>query len=179
MSSNRNCGDIKSMLDSLRADVGDSEFGYRMQAFFAHVLLELGDTITEINQKGHPDIKAVKGGQTKLFQVKSITHNYAGWVLGVSPDDIAGIRPSGLDELGYFAILDCAIPVSWVLNDYSSIRRHEASSVGIETIRASADSNLSEESTMAFTELLTRHKEDLHLLTFAILRDRAIRAERL
>lgn len=167
------------MLDSLRASIGDSEFGYRMQALFAHVLLELGGTITEVNQLGHPDIKSVKDGQTALFQVKSITHGYAGRVLTVSPDDIAGIRPSRPDEVGYFAVLDCAVPVSWVVSKYSAIRRHEARSVSIETIRASADSELSIESTGVFAELLMRHKDNLHLLTFGVIRDRALRGERL
>jgi len=179
LNSNRNCFDIKPMLDSLRASIGDSEFGYRMQALFAHVLLGLGGTITEVNQQGHPDIKSVKDGRTELFQVKSITHSYPGCVLTVSPDDIAGIRPSGPDEAGYFAVLDCAVPVSWVVSGYSAMRRHETRSVSIETIRASADSELSIESTGVFAELVMRHEDNLHLLTFRVLRNRALRGERL
>ena len=100
------------MLDSLRTHVGDSEFGYRMQAFFAHILMELGYTIIKINPRGHPDIKSLKGSQTALFQVKSINHNYAGVSPLITRNDIIGIRPSGVDEKGYFAILDCAVPVS-------------------------------------------------------------------
>lgn len=167
------------MLDSLRAGIGDSEFGYRMQTLFSHVLLELGATVTEVNQQGHPDIKSVKDGRTALFQVKSIAHSYAGCVLTVSPDDVAGICPSHPDEVGYFAVLDCAVPVSWVVSEYIAIRRHETRSVSIETIRASADSQFSIESSSAFAELVMRHKADLHLLTFGILRDRALRGERL
>jgi hypothetical protein len=177
--SNRNRFDIKPILDSLRASIGDSEFGYRMQALFAHVLLELGSTITEVNQQGHPDIRSVKNGKTALSQVKSITHSYAGWVLTVSSEDIAGIRPSHPGEVGYFAVLDCATPVSWVISGYSAIRRHEKCSVSIETIRASADSELSSESTGVFAELLMRYKDNLHLLTFSVLRERALRGERL
>jgi len=177
LNSNRDCFDIKPMLDSLRASIGDSEFGYRMQALFAHVLLELGATIIEVNQQGHPDIKSVKDGQTTLFQIKSITHGYAGWIITVSPTDIAGIRPSRPDEVGYFAVLDCAIPVSWVVSEYSSIRRHETCAVSIETIRASSDSELSRECSRIFAELLMGHKDNLHLLTFRILRDRALRGE--
>ncbi len=150
-----------------------------MQALFAHVLFELGSTIAEVNQQGHPDIKSVKDGETALFQVKSITHRYAGWVLTVSPDDIGGIRPSRPDEVGYFAVLDCAIPVSWVVSGYSAIRRHETRSVSIETIRASADLEQSSECTGVFAELVMRHKDNLHLLTFGVLRERALRGERL
>lgn len=179
MNRNRDCFNIKPILDSLRAAIGDSEFGYRMQALFAHVLLERGGSITEINERGHPDIKWVKDGQTALVQVKTISHSYAGWVLVVSPDDIAGIRPSRSDEVGYFAVLDCAVPVSWVVSEYSVIRRHEMCSVSIETIRASADSELSIDSTEVFAELLMRHAENLNLLTFGVLRNRALRGERL
>ena len=179
MISYRNRFDIKPILDSLRTSIGDSEFGIRMQALFAHVLLELGSTITEVNQQGHPDIKSVKNGLTALFQVKSITHSYAGWVLTVSPDDIAGIRPSRPDEVGYFAVLDCATPVSWVVNRYNTIRRHEKCSVSIETIRASADLELSGECSGVFAELLMRHNDNLHLLTFSVLRERALRGERI
>jgi hypothetical protein len=142
------------------------------------VLLERGDTIIEVNQQGHPDIKSLKAGRTALFQVKSIAHRYAGLLLTVSPDDISGIRPSRSDEVGYFAILDCVIPVSWVVSGYSAIRRHETCSVSLETIRASADLELSSECSDTFSGLVMRHREDLHLLTFGILRDRALRGER-
>lgn len=177
MNSNRNRFDIKPLLDSLRASIGDSEFGYRMQALFAHVLLELGERITGINQQGHPDIKSVKEDRTALFQVKSIAHNYAGGFLIVSPEDVAGIQPSRPDEIGYFAVLDCATPVSWVVCGYEAIRRHEKCSVNIETIRATADLKFSKECTEVFADLLMSHKSSLHLLTFGILRDRALRGE--
>jgi hypothetical protein len=121
----------------------------------------------------------VKGSQTALFQVKSITHNFAGWSLTVSPEDIAGIRPSRSEEVGYFAILDCAVPVSWLVNEYDAIRRHEAHSVSIETLRVSANSELSSESTATFADLVMRHKNNLHLLTFRVLCQRALRGEQL
>lgn len=179
MNSNRTSFEIKPILDSLRTSVGDSEFGLRMQALFAHVLLELGSTVTELNQQGHPDIKSVRGHQTALFQVKSITHSYGGWALMVDSDDIAGICPSGPNEEGYFAVLDCAAPVSWVVSRYGAIRRHVGRSVSIETIRATADLELSRDSTVVFAELVLRYKGDLHLLTFGVLRDRALRGEHL
>src|SRR4030067_3860650 len=78
LSYDRTFFEIKSVLDLLRGNVGDSEFGYRMQAFFAHVLLELGGSIIEINQQGHPDIKWNFNGKTSLIQVKTTTHSNAG-----------------------------------------------------------------------------------------------------
>jgi hypothetical protein len=49
---------VKPLLEGLRAEFGDAEFGYRMQGMFAHVLARLGGEILEINAQGHPDIKA-------------------------------------------------------------------------------------------------------------------------
>jgi hypothetical protein len=175
----RDCFNIKPILDALRANVGHSEFGYRVQAVFAHALLEIGGTIIEVNQQGHPDVKWVKDGKTSLFQVKSIFHNYAGGTLLVSPSDIAGICPSTPDEVGYFAVLDCAFPVSWVVSEYNAVRRHQNCSVNIESIRATANSELSIEISRTFLELVTRHQDNLHLLSFPVLRNRALRGERL
>ncbi|MBI4244231.1 MAG: hypothetical protein HY606_09100 [Planctomycetes bacterium] len=177
MSNDRKSFEIKPALDLLRASIGDSEFGYRMQAFFAHVLLELGGSIIEINQQGHPDIKWNFNGKTSLIQVKTTTHSNVGWCLTISPDDIAGIRPSGLNEVGYFAVLDCAVPISWLISEYDKIRRHESRSVNIETIRTAINLDFSNEFTAVFTELMTMHKERLYMLTYAILRERALRGE--
>lgn len=179
MSSDRYSFEIKPALDLLRTNIGDSEFGYRMQAFFAHVLLELGGSIIEINQQGHPDIKAHFNGKISLFQVKTITHSSAGWSLTIRSEDIEGIHPSGFNKAGYFAVLDCAIPISWLIIEYDQMRRHESHSVPIETIRAATNVELSIECTTVFSELVTQHLEKLHLLTYGILRKRALSGEKL
>jgi hypothetical protein len=179
LNSNKKFFDIKPILDSLRSRIDDSEFGYRMQALFAHVLLEMGGSIVQINQQGHPDIKSEIYDKTSLFQVKSITHSHASWALMIDPDDIAGIRPSIPSEVGYFAVLDCAAPVSWVVCEYGSIQRHQGRSVNIETIRASANIKMSNECTLVFAEMIMQKKEKLHLLTYSILCERALRGERL
>lgn len=179
LNNDRKTFEIKQALDLLRANTGDSQFGYRMQAFFAHVLLELGGSIIEINQQGHPDIKWNYNGKTSIFQIKTITHSYAGWNLAIGSDDIAGIRPNGPNETGYFAVLDCAAPISWLIIEYDQMQRYESRSVTIETIRAVANAEFSDECTNVFAELVTRHKTKLHLLTYGILRKRALRCERL
>lgn len=148
-----------------------------MQALFAHALLQLGGTITEVNQIGHPDIKWVANNRALLFQVKSMSHNYVGGNLMISHTDVAGICPSRTDEDGYFAVLDCAAPVSWVVINYDAVRRHEGGSVSIETVRASADPELSNRTTEIFGELVMRHRDNLHLLTFRVLRNRALRGD--
>jgi hypothetical protein len=148
-----------------------------VQALFAHALLGIGGTITEINQQGHPDVKWAKDGQIYKFQVKSIFHQWSGGILAVSSTDLAGICPSCPDEVGYFAVLDCAFPVSWVLSGYSAILRHQNSSVNIETIRATANLELSTEVSHTFSELVVRHQDNLQLLSFSVLRNRALRNE--
>jgi hypothetical protein len=51
--------------------------------------------------------------------------------------------------------------------------------VSIETIRASSDRELSTEISKVFAEQIMRHEDNLHLLTFRVLRNRALRGDRL
>lgn len=171
--------EIKRALDVIRSSVGDSEFGYRSQALFAHVLIELGYSISAINQKGHPDIKAEINKRIVCFQIKSISHNYAGCNLLINAKDLNGICPRTPSDLGYFAVLDCALPVSWVICDYEKIRKYELRSITLELIRAISDKNFSNESSVIFAELIAKSKSNLNLLTYSVLRKRALRNEKL
>ena len=58
-------------LDRLLLGVSPSEFGYRVQALAAHVLLGMGYDIREINQSGHPDIVALRNGSEFRFEVEA------------------------------------------------------------------------------------------------------------
>src|SRR5947209_3953489 len=51
------------VLSSLRAEVGDIEFGYRAQGLFAQVLRRVGANVREIRHQGHPDIIADLDGR--------------------------------------------------------------------------------------------------------------------
>jgi hypothetical protein len=164
---------IKPLLDTLRAERGDSEFGYRMQGLFAHVLIRLGGIVLEVNAQGHPDIKANLGGDLLIVQVKSVLHanSFSGFQL--SSADLAGISPTELSK-GYLALLDCADPVSWVIINFSKLRQFLDLSVPIAALYAAQETHLSNDCTNEFSELIISVKDRLNTLTFPLLVRRAI-----
>ena len=170
---------MKCLLDALRSEVGDSDFGYRIQALFAHALLRLGAVIQEINQQGHPDIRAGLGDRSLLVQVKSVSHNNAPCSPAIQEPDLAGIRPSSGRETGYFAVLDCAAPPAWIMVGYEGMPKDCSKPLNMEALRARANKNFSRECTDAFTEMILANKEKLHLLNYQTLCRRALRGEAL
>ncbi len=58
-------------LERLRSSISASEYGYKIQALAGHVLLRLGYRIQAINQSGHPDIVATRGGAEYRFEVEA------------------------------------------------------------------------------------------------------------
>ena len=165
--------EIKSLLDSLRAECGDGEFGYRMQGIFAHVLLKLGVRVLEINAQGHPDIKARLADTTLIVQVKSCDHAYASSTFQLSKSDLAGITPSPRTK-GYLAFLDCAAPVAWHLVEASVARQFLGRCVPVAVLRAARDEQMSQDCTELFVEIIIALKDRLSLLTFPLLAKRAL-----
>ena len=164
---------IKPVLDNLRSTCGDSEFGYRMQALFAHVMIGLGAVITEINAQGHPDIRAKIGDRDLLIQVKTSKHSSSATEFELSEADFRGISTQGTSE-GILAYLDCAEPVNWIVVPNARARRLVGKSVHVATLRADADELFSDECTEVFTEIILNFKDRLGNLTYSILRRRAL-----
>ena len=169
--------DIKKILDQLRLRVGDSEFGYRMQAFFAHVLMRLNSKIKAINNQGHPDITAEIDSAIYLIQVKTISHNTAESCLLVTSDDLDGIYPNFPKATGYYAVLDCSAPVTWLICRHEKIRKYVLRPIDLEMIRLISDQAFSQECTDIFADMIISNFEKLPLLTYGILRDRALRGD--
>ncbi len=168
----------KPVLDSLRQHCGDSDFGYRMQGLFAHVLLRLGARIIEVNAHGHPDVKAQLGDRTLNVQVKAALHGEPTFQFDLAAKDLAGIRsPSGIG--GYLAMLDCAEPVSWILVHEMKLVTLLGQSVRMATLRADRDTLFSQECTDEFLDLVITHADRVFGLTFRILANRALRGETL
>jgi hypothetical protein len=164
---------VKPVLENLRANCGDSEFGYRMQALFAHVLMRLGATVLEINAKGHPDIKALMGQELMLVQVKSAGHSGPSSMFSLSDSDFAGIA-SDERAAGYLAFLDCAAPVSWHIVKSGAAGQLRGRFVPVESIVAMRDETLSVECSEVFAEMILSIKDRLGVLTFAIVSARAL-----
>lgn len=170
---------IGYLLEILRRDVGDSEFGYRIQGLLAHVLLRIGGRITQIKPQGHPDIVAHLGSRRFLLQVKAVHSKLNRQNFNLSHEDLQGIRPQGSEDVGYLAILECVHPVSWILVDYSKLSRGVQETFCIVTLRAMADKKLSEECTEEFIKLIIAIQDRLKNLRFDVICKRALRGETL
>ncbi|OGN94710.1 MAG: hypothetical protein A2Z75_06310 [Chloroflexi bacterium RBG_13_50_10] len=168
---------VSHILDDLRHSVGDSEFGYRAQGFLAHALMHLGWTIIDIKPQGHPDVIANLGSQALLLQAKSIHGRTRRQGFSLGQEDLEGIRPKDHNTTGYLAILDCTIPVSWLLVDYCVIRRQVAQPTHVVSLYAMGNKELSSECTEEFVKLVSSHQSHIRNLDFHILCSRALRGE--
>lgn len=165
------------VVNALRQSIGDSEFGYRAQGFLAHVLMRLGGGIIDIKPQGHPDITASLGGKTLLIQVKAVQAKMRRQRFVIGANDLEGIRPTGSNDVGYLAIMDCAPPISWVLVDYHILCRQHSSPVHMVTLHAMANRRLSLECTEEFVKLIASHQSHLRDLDFHLICSRALTRE--
>jgi hypothetical protein len=168
--------DVEGILDRLRTAWGSSDFGYRMQAVFAHVLLRLGGQILEVNAQGHPDVKAKMAGQQMHFQVKTVSHSHPNFQFCLSAKDLAGISP-GYRDYGFLAVLDCAAPVDWLLVPEGRARLLVERPTLIATLRAEKIDPFSAECSEAFWDLVLAEQERLLHLSFSLLAQRALHGE--
>ena len=168
--------DAKRVVDGLRAKCGDSEFGYRLQALFAHILLRLSARIVEINAQGHPDIRAVLGDRELLIQVKTCSHSSAATIFEITREDVSGITEGGR-RTGMLAFLDCAEPVSWIIVPADRVLAMVGRPVHVATLRADSDRVLSADCTEEFLLILDRVGGHLPNFTYSLLRRRALNGE--
>lgn len=163
----------------LRVHCGDAEFGYRMQAMFAHVLLRLEATILDINAQGHPDILALFGECETSFQVKTSVHSSAHTTFELKAADFAGINQTNntFRGEGYLAFLDCAEPTRWILVPRVRAKLLIGTPCHIATLQANSDVIFSRACTEQFTLILFEKRMRLRTLSYSILRRRALRGE--
>ena len=160
-------------LDALRTKFGDSDFGYRVQAWFAFVIAGLGAGIEEINAQGHPDVRASWQGKTALIQVKSLLHRNPEHRYTLSSEDLRGITPQGTDQIGYLALLDCGAPMEWIVVEGGRLRFHLGRPIHTVTLRADSDKALSRLCTEEFNRVIASFEGRLADMTFALLSKRA------
>lgn len=174
MSALTDAAQIAATLRRLRADVGDKEFGYRAQGLFAHVLKQIGASVVEVKNRGHPDIVALLAGRLTRVEVEIAPMNQRRHE--IKTDDVLAVAPRERNQLGYLAVLDIAEPVRWAPVEYSRIRRRLGRHT-LATLHALADPELAESCNEAFGEFITNHAERLPALTFRLLRRRALRTQ--
>lgn len=166
---------VASVLRSLRAEVGDIEFGYRTQGLFAYVLNRIGADVVENRHQGHPDIAANLNGHLARFEIEiasAVERDHS-----IKSDDLVSIAPVAEGDTGFLAILDIAYPVRWAVIEHGRIRKR-LGRWPLTTLHAIADADLSGQCARAFYDIVSENCGRLHSLTFHLLCER-IRTSRL
>lgn len=140
----------------LHSRVNPSEFGYRVQALAGHVLLGLGHRVVEINQKGHPDIVSVHGGQEFRFEVEAEVLARKPRML--TPSDFDGLIERRVE--GYFGLAVSFPQPCWVLVPVQRLARRELPA-GMALLRALSDKAFSSEWTNEYVSLIRRSYRDV------------------
>ena len=137
-------------IENLRLSVSSLEFGYKVQALAAHVLLRLDCRVEEINRSGHPDIVATRGIEELRFEIEAEVVGSRPRQLG--DDDFASlIKMSGV--IGYFALAISFPTPRWILVPAERlVGRKPSSNVLLEAL---SDRDFSEAWTYEYINLLS------------------------
>lgn len=131
----------RECVDDIRSRITPVDFGYRVQALAGHVLLRLGYRIETVNQRGHPDILAVRDGLRYCFEIEAEVGRPRPRKLTDSDLEVLMDVPDGL---GYYA-LSISFPYPrWIVVRASSLvdRIHAAPNVLLEALSDKAYSQL-------------------------------------
>lgn len=165
------------ILNNLCGDIGDSEFGYRIQGLFAHSLARLGIRILEINPQGHPDIIGEVENRRIKFEVEAVVGKARKRV--VEREDLEAIKPSNKNDKGYIAIFDHKLPPEWLLIEYRRLKWRLSESLLMVTLKSLSDKKFSSECTQHFFDLIIANDSRLSKLTFSVLRRKALNKKEL
>lgn len=153
-------------IDDIRLRISAVEFGYKVQALAAHVLLRLGYRIEAINQRGHPDVVAFKDGQQFRFEIEAevgqprrrrLTDADFATLMGVP------------DGFGYYALAVSSPIPKWILVRASRLayRKYAVSNVLLEAL---SDMAYSEEWTSEYVSLLSESCDQIRRASFESLK---------
>ena len=156
-------------IEDLRLSISAAEFGYRVQAIAAHVLLRLNCRVTEINQWGHPDIVAIRGAEELRFEIEAE-------VSGPRPrqltdEDFASLLDSSW-AVGYFALAIAFPTPRWIVVPAEHLKdRRPSSNILLEAL---SDRDFSNAWTSEYLKMLNDQCRRLQRASFAALRERAL-----
>jgi hypothetical protein len=108
-----------------------------------------------------------------LVQVKTIAHRTAHSVIELSNDDVAGITAMGRRG-GWFAVLDCAVPIQWIMVAGARAAALLGKPLYLATLRANRDPNMSAECNEHFFHMIAESRSRLPNLRYTVLRSRAL-----
>jgi hypothetical protein len=136
--------------------------------------MRLGATVIELNAQGHPDLVVNLDGRIPV-EVEAAPASVRSHT--VKCEDINAIQ--GTTKPGYLAVLDCALPVAWIMLAHERLKRQGPGLVSLVTLRAMSENQLSRSCTEEFIKLITNVQDRLLNLTFHVLRERALRGHAL
>lgn len=164
--------DAAKLLTDLRNDVGYPRFGLVVQALFAHVLLRLGGNVLDVKNPGHPDICATLAGQVFNIEVEAPKGKILPRQLEKGDLDVLQVCEEG--EHGYFCVLDCGPPITWLCVDVSLLGRRAGGELRMSLLRGYANRDFSKDCTVEFSRLVIKEARSLHQLTYDQLRQEAL-----
>ena len=156
-------------IENLRLSVSSSEFGYRMQALAAHVLLRLNYSVSEINRTGHPDIVAT-------IEMKEFRFEVEAEAVGSRPRQLTDDDFAALVEMpgsvGYFA-LAISFPVPrWIVVPAERLKDRRPSSTVL--LDALSDREFSDAWTYEYRNMLNQQCRRILRASFGALCSRAL-----
>ena len=151
-------------IEHIRHSVSSSEFGLKIQALAAHVLLRLGYEISAVNQYGHPDIVAVRNGNEVRFEVEAEAGSpRLRQLTDADFESLIGVR----NATGYYALAISFPKPYWVLVPASKlVGRPPSPNILMEAL---SDATYSEEWTREYVGLLKDKCRLIRLMVFSDL----------
>lgn len=140
----------RECIDRIRDGVSPAEFGYKVQALAAHVLLRLGYRIDAVNQLGHPDIVADWGGREFRFEVEAQVGRPRPRKL--TDADFAALIGAG-SAIGYYALAIAFPAPKWIIVPASELAHRTLPSANM-LLEALSDKPFSDEWTNEYVSLL-------------------------
>ena len=140
----------RECIDRIRDGVSPAEFGYKVQALAAHVLLRLGYRIDAVNQSGHPDIVADWGGREFRFEVEAQAGRPRPRKLTAA--DFDALLGAG-SAIGYYALAVAFPAPKWIIVPARELAYRTLPSANM-LLEALSDKPFSDEWTSEYVSLL-------------------------
>lgn len=156
-------------VEDMRLGSSAAEFGYKVQALAAHVLLRLNCQVTAINQVGHPDIVAARDMFEFRFEIEA---EVGGPRLRQLTDEDFNSLIDSSGAVGYYALAISFPSPRWILVPAKRLQaRNPSSNVLLESL---SDRDLSEAWTLEYLNLLSSECQRIRRASFATLCARAL-----
>ena len=156
-------------IEDMRLNVSPAEFGYKVQALAAHVLLRLNYRVEKINQSGHPDIIVSRSMEELRFEIEA---------------EVSGPRPRKLTDedfaslidlsgaIGYYALAISFPTPRWVVIPAERLKNRKPSSNVL--LEALSDRSFSAAWTFEYLKLLNEEGRRIQRASFTTLCERAL-----